>query len=148
MKNGAVDMSKQTVAYMKNRNIAQKSNPALWERLKKEVVAGSKGGEPGSWSARKAQLLTQLYKKRGGGFVGPKKSNLSLAKWTRQRWRTRSGKTSKETGERYLPEKAWKALSSGEKSTVTRLKRKAGGTGSYSKMPERIAQKIAKYRKQ
>lgn len=139
-------MSKATVSYMKNRKIAEKTNPKLWESLKAQVIRESKGGEPGTWSARKAQLLTQLYKKRGGGFVGRKTKDISLSKWTRQRWRTRSGKTSKETGERYLPEKAWKALSSGEKATVTRLKRKAGGTGSYSKMPERISKKIAKYR--
>ena len=139
-------MGKAALAFVKNRKIAEKTQPRLWDRLKKQVIDGSKGGEPGKWSARKAQLLTQLYKKRGGGFVGAKTKDLSLSRWTRQRWRTRSGRPSKETGERYRPDRAWKALSSGEKAAVTRLKRKAGGTGNYSKMPERISQKVAKYR--
>ena len=140
-------MGAASVSFMKGRAVAKKANPKLWDRLKKEVTAGSKGGEPGTWSARKAQLLTLLYKKRGGTFVGKKSPRLSLARWTRQRWRTRSGKPSKETGERYLPEKAWQALSPSERSTVTRLKRKAGGTGSYSKMPDKIADKVAKFRR-
>lgn len=141
-------MSKASVSYMKGRKIAQKSNPRLWQKLKSQVTSGSKGGEPGMWSARKAQLLVSLYKKRGGRFIGKKSPRLSLAKWTRQRWRTRSGKMSKDTGERYLPEKAWKALRPGEKAAVTRLKRKAGGTGTYSKMPGKISAKVAKYRQE
>lgn len=140
-------MGAASVSLMKGRAVAKKNNPRLWDKLKKEVTAGSKGGEPGMWSARKAQLLTALYKKRGGTFSGKKSPNLSLARWTRQRWRTRSGKPSRDTGERYLPDKAWKALSSSEQATVTRLKRKAGGTGSYSKMPEKIANKVAKFRR-
>lgn len=141
-------MGASSVSFMKGRAVAKKNNPKLWDRLKKDVIAGSKGGEPGTWSARKAQLLTALYKKRGGTFVGKKSSKLSLARWTRQKWRTRSGKPSKQTGERYLPEKAWSALSPSERATVTRLKRKAGGTGSYSKMPDKIASKVAKFRRQ
>lgn len=139
-------MSQAVTSYMKGRKIAKKANPELWEKLKKKVISESKGGESGTWSARKAQILTRLYKDRGGKFLGPKRKDLSLAKWTRQRWRTRSGKPSKETGERYLPEKAWSALSSGEKAAVTRTKRKSGGTGTYSKIPEKISKKVSKYR--
>ena len=140
-------MSQASVSFMKGRKVAQKKNPALWNRLKKEVTAGSKGGEPGVWSARKAQLLVHLYKKRGGKFIGKKSSKLSLSRWTKQKWRTRSGKPSKETGERYLPDKAWSALSAGEKAAVTRTKRKSGGTGSYSKMPKKISAKVARFRR-
>jgi len=43
---------------------------SLRERLKNQIMAGSKGGKPGQWSARKAQLLAQAYKKAGGGYSG------------------------------------------------------------------------------
>ena len=52
-----------------------------------------------------------------------KKSQRSLKSWTKQKWRTKSGKPSGKTGERYLPEKAIKALSSKEYAATTRKKR-------------------------
>ena len=51
---------------------ARKSDPALWDRVKHEVTAGAKGGTPGQWSARKAQLATAEYQRRGGGYLGGK----------------------------------------------------------------------------
>jgi hypothetical protein len=45
---------------------------AMRERIKNRIKAGSKGGKPGQWSARKAQLLSQAYEKAGGGYSGPK----------------------------------------------------------------------------
>ncbi len=92
---------------------ATKKNPALWKRIVSQVKSGTKGGDAGEWSARKAQLAVSLYKKAGGSYAGPKRST-SLSKWTQQNWRTKSGKPSSETGERYLPEKAIKSLSSAE----------------------------------
>ena len=89
---------------------AKKSNPSLWKSIVARVKSGSKGGDAGEWSARKAQLAVSLYKKAGGGYSGAKKAT-SLSKWTKQNWRTKSGKPSSETGERYLPEKAIKSLS-------------------------------------
>jgi type 1 glutamine amidotransferase len=50
--------------------VARKDDPALWERVKSEVTEGDKGGRAGQWSARKAQLATQEYKRRGGSYVG------------------------------------------------------------------------------
>lgn len=44
------------------------TKPALRKRIFESVKAGSKGGRPGQWSARKAQFLAALYKKRGGGY--------------------------------------------------------------------------------
>lgn len=41
--------------------------PSLRERLKNRIMSGSKGGDPGEWSARKAQLLATEYEKAGGG---------------------------------------------------------------------------------
>ena len=51
-----------------------------------------------------------------------KKPQKSLKKWTKQKWRTKSGKKSADTGERYLPEKAIKRLSSKEYAATTRKK--------------------------
>ena len=76
------------------------------------------------------------------------KSQRSLKAWSKQKWRTKSGKKSSETGERYLPEKAIKALSSAEYAASTRAKRKAKKKGKqHSKQPKRIAKKTASYRK-
>ena len=76
------------------------------------------------------------------------KSQRSLKAGAKQKWRTKSGKKSSETGERYLPEKAIKALSSAEYAASTRAKRKAKKKGKqHSKQPKRIAKKTASYRK-
>ena len=49
---------------------AKRSDPVLWEAVKAEVTRGAKGGRPGEWSARKAQVAAHLYKARGGGYEG------------------------------------------------------------------------------
>lgn len=125
---------------------AQKKNPALWKRIVARVKAGSKGGNPGQWSARKAQLAVSLYKKAGGSYEGPKRST-SLSKWTQQNWRTKSGKPSKETGERYLPEKAIKSLTPAEYAATTRAKREGSRQGKqFVAQPKSIAEKTKKFR--
>lgn len=45
------------------------TKPGLREQLFKKIKAGTKGGDPGEWSARKAQLLASEYKKKGGGYT-------------------------------------------------------------------------------
>ena len=55
------------------------TKPELRERLKARIKAGSKGGKPGQWSARKAQLLAKAYKEKGGGYKGGKASTVSAA---------------------------------------------------------------------
>ena len=76
------------------------------------------------------------------------KSQRSLKAWGKQKWRTKSGKKSSVTGERYLPEKAIKALSAKEYAATTRAKRKAKNKGKQvSKQPKRIAKKTAAYRR-
>ena len=75
----------------------------------------------------------------------------SLANWTRQKWRTKSGKPStqgsKATGERYLPEKAIKALSSKEYAATSAAKRKASRAGrQVAKQPKKFARKTARFR--
>lgn len=77
-----------------------------------------------------------------------KKSQRSLKKWTSQKWRTKSGKPSAETGERYLPEKAIKSLTASEYAATTRKKRKDTKAGKqHSKQPKRIAKKTRAHRK-
>jgi len=76
-----------------------------------------------------------------------KKSQKSLKAWTKQKWRTKSGKPSGETGERYLPEKAIKALSASEYEATTKAKREGTKRGrQFVKQPKAIAEKTAKYR--
>jgi hypothetical protein len=64
--------------------VAKKTNPQLWDKVKAEVQAGDKGGAPGQWSARKAQLAVQLYKRRGGGYAGRKSADNHLVQWQRE----------------------------------------------------------------
>lgn len=81
-----------------------------------------------------------------------KKSQKSLKSWTKQKWRTKSGKPStqgpKATGERYLPSSAIKSLSSKEYAATTRAKRKAKKAGKqFSKQPKKIAAKTRAHRR-
>ena len=76
-----------------------------------------------------------------------KKSQQSLKDWTKQKWRTKSGKPSGETGERYLPEKAIKSLSSAEYAATTKAKREGTAKGKqFVKQPKSIAEKTRKFR--
>ena len=77
-----------------------------------------------------------------------KKSQRSLRAWTKQEWRTKSGKKSSETGERYLPKKAIESLSSEEYARTTRKKREDTKRGKqHSKQPRKVARKTRAYRK-
>jgi hypothetical protein len=75
------------------------------------------------------------------------KSQKSLKAWTSQKWRTKSGKRSSDTGERYLPSAAIKALTPAEYAATTKAKRKAKAQGKQvSKQPKKIANKVRSYR--
>lgn len=77
-----------------------------------------------------------------------KASQKSLKSWTKQKWRTKSGKPSNKTGERYLPSSAIKSLSSSEYAATTRKKRQDTKKGKqFSKQPKTIAKKTRSYRK-
>ena len=81
-----------------------------------------------------------------------RQSQRSLKKWTRQKWRTKSGKPStqgpKATGERYLPESAIKSLSDSEYAATTRAKREGTKKGKqFVKQPKNIANKTARHRR-
>ena len=119
---------------------AKKTNPGLWKKVVASVKASDKGGRAGQWSARKAQLAVQKYKKAGGGYSGAKSSSNSLNKWTKQEW----GYVSPEDAQkpraqrgRYLPKSVRESLSPSQKSEENRRKRAATKAGkqraSYQK---------------
>ena len=108
-------------------------------------MSGSKGGKPGQWSARKAQLLALEYKKSGGGYKkGKAKPQKSLDKWTKEKWRTKSGKPSLETRERYLPSKAIKAMSPQAYAASSKAKREGMREGKQFVPQTPKAKNIAK----
>ena len=126
---------------------AVKTDPGKWKRIVASVKASGKGGAPGQWSARKAQLATQKYKGSGGGYKGPKKADNSLAKWTKEDWGTKSGKPSTQgpeaTGECYLPKKKIEKLTASEYGATTRAKREGMRQGKqFVPQPKSIREKV------
>lgn len=108
------------------------TKPELREKIKKKVIAGNKGGRPGQWSARKAQLVTNEYKAEGGGFKRARNAaQKSLKSWGDEKWHTADGKkaTRGESTHRYLPDKAWKELSPSERKATDRKKVAASRRG-------------------
>lgn len=86
------------------------TKPALRERIKKRITAGSKGGKPGQWSARKAQMVASEYKKAGGGYKGGEgEKQKSLKKWGKEDWQTREeyekGKKAATAAKKYKEKK-------------------------------------------
>ena len=72
---------------------------------------------------------------------------ISLKDWGDQKWRTKSGKPSSKTGERYLPEAAIKSLSPAEYAATTKAKRAGKAAGKqFVKQPPKVAAKTARYR--
>lgn len=76
-----------------------------------------------------------------------KKSQESLRKWTKQKWRTSDGSKS-EGKKRYLPDAAWKSLSPAERAATNRAKAKGNKEGKqFVSQPEKIKKKVAKFRR-
>ena len=127
----------------KKGGTATKRDPKKWAAAK----ARAKRKMGGKHSARAMQLAVKYYKDSGGSYSGKKKSTNKLSKWSKQKWRTKSGKPSSKTGERYLPEKAIKSLSSKEYAATTKAKRKGTAAGKqFVKQPKKIAAKTKRYR--
>ena len=128
----------------KKGGTATKRDPKKWAAAK----AKAKRKMGGKHSARAMQLAVKYYKDAGGTYSGKKKKATNkLSKWSKQKWRTKSGKPSSKTGERYLPEKAIKSLSSKEYAATTRAKRKGTAAGKqFVKQPKKIARKTRRYR--
>jgi len=127
----------------KKGGTATKRDPKKWAAAK----AKAKRKMGGKHSARAMQLAVKYYKDAGGTYSGKKKSTNKLSKWSKQKWRTKSGKPSSKTGERYLPEKAIKSLSSKEYAATTKAKRKGTAAGKqFVKQPKKIAAKTKRFR--
>lgn len=127
---------------------ARRSDPELWERVKRKITRGDKGGRPGEWSARKAQLAVQAYKARGGRYVGPRSTDNGLRRWTDEEWGTRSGARSRDTGERYLPRRVREQLTPAEYARTTRKKRADSRRGrQFSRQPAGVKEKAARLRR-
>lgn len=127
----------------KKGGTATKRDPKKWAAAK----ARAKRKMGGKHSARAMQLAVKYYKDSGGTYSGKKKLTNKLSKWSKQKWKTKSGKPSGKTGERYLPEKAIKSLSSKEYAATTRAKRKGTAAGKqFVKQPKKIAAKTKRFR--
>jgi hypothetical protein len=140
--------------YIQSNTIHGKSaspytNNALRERIKARVMAGSEGGRPGQWSARKAQLVAIRYRAAGGGYKKgkkPTKKQRSLRKWTREKWRTSDGKPALRDGKmrRYLPDKVWGKLTPAQRSATNRKKIQGDRQGRQFVANTEVARKKGK----
>ena len=124
------------------------TKPELRERIKETVKAGDKGGRAGQWSARKAQLVASEYEKEGGGYKkgGLTSNQKHLKSWTDEKWQTADGKKAIQgkTTSRYLPKKAWEALSPAEKKATDRKKKTVSKTGKQTVANTPAAKKARK----
>ena len=125
---------------------AKRTKESMWKRIVASVKAGSKGGNAGQWSARKAQLATARYKKSGGGYKGKKSSENKLSKWSKQKWdyvsKGDEKKPKKKRG-RYLPESVRKSLTKSEKASTNRKKKAASAKGKQkAKYSKKVAGKV------
>lgn len=80
-KRGSKKRSRSSSRCIRSKSIIR-SKPLLWERIKKQVLKGNKGGKSGKWSARKAQLSVKLYKQKGGGYKSCRSKSNSLSRWS------------------------------------------------------------------
>lgn len=128
------------------------THPEMREEIKEELKQSDKGGDPGQWSARKSQLLTQEYEKRGGGYKGEQdESQKNLQQWTEEEWQTQDGEAQargEDETARYLPKKAWENMSEEEKQETEQKKREDSrhgqqyvGNTEEAKQARREAQK-------
>lgn len=133
-------LAKQEFVGPRMDNPSAYSDPALWEHSK-QMARDQLGGH----SARAMQLAGKIYRAAGGKYLGKRtKAQKSLEQWTAQDWTTKSGKPSRQTGERYLPRKVIEELTPAEYGATTRAKRAGSAAGQqFVKQPKRIAAKVA-----
>jgi hypothetical protein len=126
---------------------AKKTDPKLWDKVKEDVTEGDKGGKPGQWSARKAQMAVQEYKREGGGYAGERSDDNHLVQWEKEDWGTKSGRPSGQTGERYLPKEARDELTDADYERTSDKKRRDTEKGrQHSAQPEDVAARTAEAR--
>ncbi|KAK7897848.1 hypothetical protein LTR67_004479 [Exophiala xenobiotica] len=113
------------------------TDPKLREEVKEDLKQSDKGGAPGQWSARKAQMMAKEYKARGGDYNTPKEnqdeSQKHLSKWGEEEWQTKEGsahaKKDDGTRKRYLPKKAWEEMNEEEKEETEQEKQEGSKEG-------------------
>ena len=128
----------------KQTKIAIKTNPQLWEKVKKEILKGTKGSPANKWSARKSQLSVKRYKSLGGGYKGPKTKCNSLTKWSKEKWGYIKGSSSKYHKGRYLPEIVRKHLTPKERQQEN--KKKGSYRGKWIPYSKSVVKKMHKYK--
>lgn len=117
---------------LRSKSADNYTEPKLRESIKKRIMDGSRGGKPGQWSARKAQLVAMEYRKAGGGYRGKRnKKQRSLKKWTSEKWTTSDDKPAIRPGgtRRYLPAKAWRKLSPAQRRATNKKKIQGSRSG-------------------
>lgn len=123
--------------------IATKRDPQLWEKSKREAC-----GAAGlcKHSARKMQWATRYYKSHGGRYGESRRADNSMSRWTKQRWRTASGRPSRGK-RRYLPAEAWRHLTPAEIRRTNKAKLSGSTKGhQWVRQPRDIARKTSKFR--
>ena len=144
------------IAYTeRDKNASRKRD--IWKQGGKTTTEKRKESYGDSWKIdSKTEKATRFSKGKNTKVkeevMALAKSQRSLKAWTKQKWRTKSGKPStqgpKATGERYLPSAAIKSLSSGEYAATTAAKRKGKAQGKqFVAQPKNIKKKVKKYRK-
>lgn len=132
----------------------ERTDEARHKRIVASLKRGDKYGKANTWNALKANEAARRYQaqmkklgKKPYKTARPTKASNSLMKWNSEKWRTKSGKPSLKTGERFLPSAAIKNLSSKEYAATSRKKRADMKKGKqFSKQPKKIALKTSKYR--
>ena len=128
---------------MRKGEIATKADPLLWREAKEKAC--SEGGLC-RHSARKMQWALQYYKTHGGRFVGKRSRYNRMRRWTKQKWRTATGKPSRGQT-RYLPDKAWKHLSPEDVIRTNEAKRKGYKQGKqWVPQPDDLVAKTSHFR--
>lgn len=125
--------------------IARKSNPTLWAEAKRRACSDAKLCDH---SARKMQWATRHYKARGGKYAsrGSRRTDTRLAHWTRQKWRTHSGRPSKGR-RRYLPAAAWDHLTPDQIRRTNAAKRSGHARGrQYVAQPADVRRASRRFR--
>jgi hypothetical protein len=125
---------------------AERTHPELWETVKAEVKESERGGKAGEWSARKAQLAVQEYKKRGGGSRGGKSPDASVKQWPAEEWSTKTGQSSDAAGERYLPRQAHESLGDEEYRATRKTGTESREDKPFSRQSPAIPAAPAQYR--
>lgn len=122
--------------------VAKKCNTQLWEKAKRQACST---GKLCKHSARKMQWATRWYKANGGTYAAKKATkNNSLKQWSREKWRTQDG-TRSHGKTRYLPDKAWGALTPAQARRTNAAKRRGHKAGKqYVPQPADVRRAVGR----